>query len=73
LETDLHELQAKLGEDWVLYFSVKGDDAWLTAEKEDASQRIEAPTAAVLIKAITLLDEAGGRSRKARRQRSEVS
>ena len=39
----MHELQVELGEDWILRFSVQGDDAWLTAEKDDGSQRVEAP------------------------------
>ncbi len=43
----MHELQAELGEDWILRFSVQDDEAWLTAEKADGSQRIEAPTASV--------------------------
>jgi hypothetical protein len=58
----MHELQAKLGEDWILRFSVQGDDGWLTAEKDDGSQRLEAPTAAVLVEAVELLNEGGGRS-----------
>jgi hypothetical protein len=62
LETELHELQAELGEDWILYFSVHGDDTWLTAEKDDASQRVEAPTASVLAKAVKVLNAGGGRS-----------
>jgi hypothetical protein len=61
-EADMHELQAELGEDWILSFSVKGDDGWLTAEKDDGSQRVEAPTAAVLSEAVGLLNEGGGRS-----------
>jgi hypothetical protein len=61
-ETEMHELQAELGEDWILRFSVQGDDAWLTAEKDDGSQRVEAPTAAVLVEAVELLNEGGGRS-----------
>lgn len=61
-EADMHDLQAELGEDWILRFSVQGDDAWLTAEKDDGSQRIEAPTAAVLTQAVELLNESGGRS-----------
>ena len=44
----MHELQAELGEDWILRFSVQGDDGWLTAEKDDGSQRLEAQTASVL-------------------------
>jgi outer membrane biosynthesis protein TonB len=61
-EADMHELQAELGEDWVLSFSVQGDDGWLTAQKDDGSQRVEAPTAAVLTEAVGLLNEGGGRS-----------
>ena len=61
-EADMHELQADLGKDWILRFSVQGDDAWLTAEKDDGSQRVEAPTASVLAEAVELLNEGGGRS-----------
>lgn len=62
LEADMHELQAELGEDWIVRFSVQGDDAWLTAEKDDGTQRVEAPTGAVLAEAVRLLNERGGRS-----------
>ena len=58
-ETEMHELQADLGEDWIVRFSVQGDDEWLTAEKEDGSQRIEAATADVLVEAVGLLNERG--------------
>ena len=61
LEAGLHELQTKLGEDWILYFAVHGEDSWLTAESEDASQRVEAPNASVLAKAVKVLSEGGGR------------
>jgi hypothetical protein len=61
-EADMHELQAELGDDWILRFSVQGDDAWLTAEKDDGSQRVEAPTASVISEAVELLKEEGGRS-----------
>jgi hypothetical protein len=61
-EDEMHELQAELGEDWILRFSVHGDDAWLTAEKDDGSQRVEAPTAAVLTEVVELLNEGGGRT-----------
>ena len=61
-EADMHELQAELGEDWILRFSVQGDDSWLTAEKGDGSQHVEAPTASVLSEAVELLNEGGGRS-----------
>jgi hypothetical protein len=61
-EAEMHELQAELGEDWIVRFSVQGDDAWLTAEKQDGSQHVEAPTAEVLAEAVELLNESGGRS-----------
>jgi hypothetical protein len=61
-EADMHELQAQLGEDWILRFSVLGDEGWLTAEKDDGSQRLEAQTAAVLLEAVELLNENAGRS-----------
>jgi hypothetical protein len=61
-EAEMRELQAELGEDWILRFSVQGDEAWLTAEKEDGSQHVEGPTAEVLLEAVELLDEGGGRS-----------
>src|SRR4051812_9706415 len=51
-EDDMHELQAELGDDWIVRFSVQGDDAWLTAEKDDGSQRLEAQTADVLVEAV---------------------
>jgi hypothetical protein len=60
-EAEMHALQAELGEQWILRFSVHGDDAWLTAETGDASQRVEAPTASVLVKAVRLLNRHGGR------------
>jgi len=56
-EDEMHELRANLGEDWIVRFSVQGDEAWLTAEKEDGSQHLEAPTADVLIEAVELLDD----------------
>ena len=62
LEAELHDLQAELGEDWILRFSVQGDDSWLTAEKDDGSQRVEAPTTAVIADAVELLNQSGGRS-----------
>ena len=61
-EADMRELQAELGKDWILRFSVQGKDGWLTAEKDDGSQRLEAPEAAVLLEAVGLLNERGGRS-----------
>jgi hypothetical protein len=62
-EADMHELQADLGEDWILRFSVHGDDAWLTAEKDDGSQRVEAATASELLEEFDRLNEGSGRSR----------
>ena len=58
----MQDFQAELGEDWILRFSVQGDDAWLTAEKDDGSQRVEAPDASALAQAVELLNESGGRS-----------
>jgi hypothetical protein len=48
-EADMHELQARLGDDWILRFSVHGEDGWPTAEKQDLSQRVEATTAEQLV------------------------
>ena len=61
-EADMRELQAELGEHWILRFSVQGDNGWLTAEKDDGSQRLEAPNAAVLAEAVGLLNESGDQS-----------
>jgi hypothetical protein len=61
-EADMRELQAELGEDWILRFSVQGDAGWLTAEKADGTQHVEAPTASVLAEAVELLNARGGRS-----------
>jgi hypothetical protein len=60
-EADMHDLQAELGEDWILSFSVHGDDAWLTAAKDDGSHHVDAQTAAELAEAVAVLNE-GGRS-----------
>jgi hypothetical protein len=62
-EAEMHELQAELGEDWVLRFSVHGDDAWLTAEKEADGQRVEAPDAQGLLPIVEAINEGGGRRR----------
>jgi len=72
LVTALHDLQADLGEDWILYYSIQGDDTWLTAEKDDASQRVEAPNASVLSKAVKVLNQGGGRSTSGRRDSSKA-
>jgi hypothetical protein len=61
-EAEMHALQAELGEQWIVRFSVHGEDAWLTAETGDAAQHVEAPTAAALVKAVKLLNRHGGRS-----------
>ena len=60
-EADMHELQAELGENWILRFSVHGEMGWLTAETEDASQRVEAPNASALVKIVEAVNEGGGR------------
>jgi len=60
-EEDMYELQEEFGDDWIVRFSVQNDAGWLTAEKDDGSQRLEAPTADVLRKAVKLLNEDGGR------------
>jgi hypothetical protein len=62
-ETEMRELQAELGEDWVLRFSVQGDDAWLTAEKPGEDQRVEAPDAQGLLTIVEAINEGGGRRR----------
>ena len=59
-EADMHELQAELGKDWILRFSVHGDDAWLTADKADGSGQVDAQTADELVKAVR--KEGGDRS-----------
>ena len=60
-EAEMHELQEELGEDWILRFSVKGEHGWLTAEKEDRSQRVEAPDAERLIRIVEAINEGGSR------------
>src|SRR5689334_15951415 len=57
LEAHLHELQQRLGDDWTLLYGVHGGEAWLAAENQDVTQRIEAPTAEVLVKVVELLKE----------------
>ena len=61
LEDELRDLQADLGDDWIVRVSVQGDDTWLTAEKDDGSQHVEAASADVLADVVGLL-ESGGRS-----------
>jgi hypothetical protein len=60
-EANMYELQADLGEEWILHFSVLGDDGWLTAERQDGTQRVEAPDAQRLATIIDTIDECGGR------------
>jgi hypothetical protein len=62
-EGEMHELQAELGEDWVLRFSVQGEDAWLTAEKPGEDLRVEAPDAKGLLPIVEAINEGGGRRR----------
>jgi hypothetical protein len=62
-EADMHELQAELGDDWILSFSVHGEDGWLTAENQDSSQRIEAETADELMKAYDDAPDSGEHER----------
>ena len=58
-EADMRELQQELGDEWILRFSVHGDDGWLTAEKEDGSDRVDAETASELVEAVERLKDDG--------------
>jgi hypothetical protein len=58
-EADMHELQAELGDDWILRFSVHGGDGWLTAEKQDSTQRVAAATAEQLVRIVEAIDARG--------------
>jgi hypothetical protein len=62
LEDEMRDLQASLGDGWILRVCVQGDLAWLTAEKDDGSQYVEAPAADVLAEVVELLNVSGGRS-----------
>lgn len=55
----MHELQARLGDDWILRFSVHGGDGWLTAEKQDSTQRVAAATAEQLVRIVEAIDARG--------------
>ena len=66
LEDEMRDLQANLGDDWILRVSIQGEDAWLTAEKDDGSQHVEAPAADVLAEVVELLNESGGRASASR-------
>jgi hypothetical protein len=59
-EADMHELQSELGEDWILRFSVHDQDGWLTAEKQDSSQRVEADTAERLVSIVREIEGRNG-------------
>ena len=67
LEDEMRDLQANLGDDWILRVCIQGEHAWLTAEKDDGSQRVEAPAAHVLAEVVDLLKEKGGRASASRR------
>jgi hypothetical protein len=67
LEDEMRDLQANLGDDWILRVSIQGEHAWLTAEKDDGSQHVEAPAAHVLAEVVDLLKERGGRASASRR------
>jgi hypothetical protein len=60
-EADMHDLQAELGPDWILRFSVHGQNGWLTAEKHDASQHVEAPDTEGLVKMVNAVNENAAR------------
>ena len=60
-EADMHDLQEELGPDWMLRFSVHGQDGWLTAERQDASQHVEAPDAEGLVKMVKAINENAAR------------
>jgi hypothetical protein len=62
LEDEMRDLQSNLGDDWIVRVCVQGDYAWLTAEKDDGSQYVEAPAADVLAEVVELLNVSGGRS-----------
>jgi hypothetical protein len=62
LEDEMRDLQSNLGDDWIVRVCVQGDYAWLTAEKDDGSQYVEAPAADVLAEVVELLNLSGGRS-----------
>ena len=62
LEDEMRDLQANLGDDWILRVSIQGEYAWLTAEKDDGSQHVEAPAANLLAEVVALLKESGDRS-----------
>jgi hypothetical protein len=66
-EAEMHGLQAELGEDWILRFSVHGEERWLTAEKRDARQRVEAPDGERLVRIVEAINQGGDRQTESRR------
>jgi hypothetical protein len=56
LLTELQDLQAELGDDWIVRFSIQGEDSWMTAETEDGTQHLEAADATLLAEAVSLLN-----------------
>jgi hypothetical protein len=69
LEDEMRDLQANLGDDWILRVSIQGENAWLTADKDDGSQHVEAHAADVLAEVVELLNESGGRASASRDER----
>jgi hypothetical protein len=69
LEDEMRNLQADLGDDWILRVSIQGEDAWLTAEKDDGSQHVQSRAADVLAEVVELLNERGGRDSASRDER----
>jgi hypothetical protein len=61
LEAHMHDLQAELGPDWILSVSVHGQNGWLTAVKEDASQHVEASDAEGLVRIVHAINENAAR------------
>jgi hypothetical protein len=57
LVADMRDLQAELGADWILRLSVHGHDRWLTAEKKDGSQHVEAPGPEALVSMVDAVNE----------------
>ena len=57
LVADMRDFQAELGPDWILRLSVHGHDRWLTAEKKDGSQHVEAPDPEALVSIVDAVNE----------------
>jgi hypothetical protein len=58
---DMRDFQAELGPDWILRLSVHGRDRWLTAEKRDGSQHVEAPDPEALMSMVDAVNENAAR------------